>query len=530
MNTQVAAVHDDSTDDSDTTGQYVTFFVDEQCFAFPMAAVLEIIRMPTTVSVPLTPSSLVGLANLRGTILPVVDMRQVLDLPKQAHSDSTRVVVTDCGRPLGLVVDRVSRVMNVEADQIEDARSVHSTINAELLTGVVKEKDSDKLTQLLDVERLVSREFKTVLDATGNHLSADTAAANAGADAKGEEEEDSVQLVSFFVDEQEYAFEIVEIEEIVRVPDDISRVPKADKYVLGLINLRGRLLPLVSLRRLFALSETELEDHNRILVITIDQGNGRKDAVGIVVDQVREVLRVPFELQDKMPALLSRKDGLDEIGSICRLEDGKRLVSVLRSAALFQHPGMQVALDVAKDVAKEEQVIKEENSVQTEALEIDDDDVDGDETQLVVFKVAEQEYGVLIEHVQEITRVPDEMNRVPKTLDFIEGLVNLRGTVLPVIDMRKRFSITPMERNERQRILVLNFNGVQTGLFMDSVLEVLRLSRQLIEDSPKLSEDQTRIMGKVANIKKDKRMIQVLDVSELLRKEEIKGLADANLM
>ena len=98
---------------NEAVGQYVTFYVEKESFAFPLASVLEIIRVPETVKVPMSPKSLVGLANLRGSVLPVLDLRQILAFPQTDYSDSTRVVVTDVGTPVGLVVDRVAQVLNV---------------------------------------------------------------------------------------------------------------------------------------------------------------------------------------------------------------------------------------------------------------------------------------------------------------------------------------------------------------------------------------------------------------------------------
>ena len=158
----------------DGFSQFVTFHLGGECFAFPMESVLEIIRVPSTVSVPLTPTALVGLANLRGTVLPVVDLRRTLALTDRSYDDATRVVVVDCGQPVGLVVDRVARVMNVEPDNIETAQSVRETVRVDLLTGVVKNVDGHDLIQLLDAPKLVSLQFETMAKA---------AAADAGVDA-----------------------------------------------------------------------------------------------------------------------------------------------------------------------------------------------------------------------------------------------------------------------------------------------------------------------------------------------------------
>ncbi len=506
-------------DEEEINNQYVTFKVGDEVFGFPMASVLEIIRLPNTVQVPLTPSALVGLANLRGSVLPILDLRRVLQLDEVNYNDATRVVVSDAGSPVGLVVDRVARVMNVEPDQIDHSGQGQSGLNAEMLEGVIKGSDDEPLIQLLNVEALISQEFSTVLATAKSDNPESAANAQQMQLSEQEEEDDTDQLVSFTIDDQEYAFNLMEVEEIVRIPESISKVPRTDHHVLGLIDLRGRLLPLVSLRRLFALTEASIDEDNRILVVNLPRPDGSKDSVGLVVDDVKEVLRVSKELQDAIPTLLSQGEDSSDINSICRLDHGKRLVSVLRADSLFTHPVIQAAME-AREVEEENNVSKDEN------LQESDTDSDDDTAQLVVFHLGEQEYGVSIDDVQEITRVPEKLDKVPKTAEFIEGMVNLRGTVLPVLDMRTRFGMQKMARSERQRIIVLSLDGKHTGFVVDFVAEVLRLPQEQIETAPNLSEDQSRIMGQVINLKEAKRMIQVLTVRELLSEQEIMAISE----
>jgi purine-binding chemotaxis protein CheW len=146
-----------------------------------------------------------------------------------------------------------------------------------------------------------------------------------------------------------------------------------------------------------------------------------------------------------------------------------------------------------------------------------------DEEQFVVFRLMNEEYGVPIDSVQEIVRVPDELTRVPRTSDLIEGVINLRGVVLPVVDQRRRFGLPSMDRNDRQRIMVFTIRGVRTGFIVDSVSEVMRISASLIGASPPLSEEQQRLIRRVANIEKQKRIIQLLDVDQLLDAKELEA-------
>ena len=112
--------------------------------------------------------------------------------------------------------------------------------------------------------------------------------------------------------------------------------------------------------------------------------------------------------------------------------------------------------------------------------------------------------------------MPDELIRVPKSLAFVEGLVNLRGAVLPVIDLRARLGLTRSERGDLQRIVVVIVGGVRTGFVVDSVVEVLKLERGSLEQAPELSEEQARLISEVANLVDVNRMLLVLDHAQLL--------------
>lgn len=501
MNTDVrekpatAAVAEEAESD---TRQFVVFFVGEEVFAVGMAPVKEIIRVPDIVRVPLTPASLEGLANLRGKVLPIVSLRRIFGFAEKTHDEATRAVVIDLGQPLGFVVDRVASVIDVEPEKIEGVEEIRGTVDSELLTGILKDAGGFPMVMVLDFGQLIAREFAEIA-ALAKSAAGVTSAASGALQKADEEASDELQLVSFSVEGQEYAVEIERVQEIVQVPETIVHVPNAPASVLGLMNLRDRLLPLVSLHSLFGLPARELDEKSRIVVIGLGAA-----AVGVVTDSVSEVLRVPMQMVEAMPALLAREGDMGDIGQMCRLEGGKRLVSIIAVDHMFAHTAVKEALKTVET----QQNPDEENT----AADVDADD----DEQVVVFQLAAGEFGVAIESVQEIVRVPEELTHVPKAPSFVEGVINLRGSVLPVIDQRKRLDLPPIERNERQRIMVFMLGGVRTGFIVDAVTEVLKIPKNAIEASPSLSSEQTRLLGRVANLEKQKRMIQLIDPAHLV--------------
>jgi purine-binding chemotaxis protein CheW len=238
------------------------------------------------------------------------------------------------------------------------------------------------------------------------------------------------------------------------------------------------------------------------------------------MDTVRAVLRVPYALVDQLPGYLAREGAVTEVESVCRLDDGKRLVSVLSTERMFRRNGLHAAVDQLQSSDQED------SAVNDQASRIADDDWNDDVEQLVVFHVDEEEYCLTVDAVQEIIRVPEQLVHVPQSLEFVEGLVNLRGAVLPVVDLRARLRLARAERGDLQRIIVLIVGGVRTGFVVDSVTEVLKLAVTAIERAPELSEEQSRVISKVANLDDGQRMLLILEADQLLGAAQAAALTE----
>ncbi len=141
------------------------------------------------------------------------------------------------------------------------------------------------------------------------------------------------------------------------------------------------------------------------------------------------------------------------------------------------------------------------------------------ELQLVVFRIGDEEFGVEISQVREIVRLP-QITYLPKSLPFIEGVVNLRGQVLAVIDLAKRLGISSAKRSGDTRIIVAEVQSSTVGMIVDSVSEVFRLPYKNIEEVPRLmsteiSEHFIRGVGKLKD-----RLLVLLDLNKTLSFED----------
>lgn len=494
------AIQGESNTEAATGLKLVAFHLGGEIFAFPLTRVREIIRKPRLSHLPMAPHGLEGLANLRGALLPVMSLPRLLNLPEAPETDATRVIVADLGQTVGFVVERVDRVITVELDRLEPVSNLNTTFATEMVAGIVKQTAGFAMIILLDVEKLIGPEFAGSARKAGLGLRETT-----GSPDQTTTRQDELHLVSFIVANQEYAFPIDRVQEIIRPPTEISHIPKAASHLIGVINLRDRLIPLVSLRGILQLPPIAAHESHRIAIIASEDDPNQR--VGLMVDQIRQVLRVPRDQVDPVPDIYARDGGSREVEAICRLDQGRRLVSILSAERLLEHEVIREATTTHTG---------DNANAATKTIIAD--------LQFVVFRLDQEEYGVAIQVVQEIIRIPAGLTRLPKTPAFIEGLVNLRGQLLPVVDLRQRLGLPRLERTERQRIIVLVSHGVRTGFIVDAVAHVCKLAANQLEAAPDLSADQQAPIDRIANPDSSGRMILILDTDRLLAPHELNSL------
>jgi purine-binding chemotaxis protein CheW len=146
--------------------------------------------------------------------------------------------------------------------------------------------------------------------------------------------------------------------------------------------------------------------------------------------------------------------------------------------------------------------------------------------QLVSFRLVQEEYGIEITKVQEIILM-GEITRVPQTPSYIKGLINLRSTVIPVIDLRTRFGLPTQEPTDETRIMVVNMAGKTIGIIVDAVSEVLRVSRdQIAPPPPTITGLGRNYLTGLVNL--ENRLLILLNLDKMLGEEE--SLAVTNVL
>jgi purine-binding chemotaxis protein CheW len=598
--------------------QLVTFMLKDEEFGFDIMSVQEIIRPPKLSKVPRTPDYVQGIANLRGVVLPIIDMRPRFGMEHIEDTDGTRVLVIDAGGvKIGLRVDRVKQVTSVSRTDMEEPPAAIRGTSTDYLDGVVKLDSGARLIMALNASKVCDLKLEGARSAASSTANARE---NASVAAENVAADDLQQLVSFSVAKEEFAFPMERVREILRVQSP-TKVPDVPDYVLGVLTVKwtiAALLPIIDLRRqlrlqsmayeyiaksglvrhafeswltnlrsraadakhewTIAASETfrawvaEFSSSSQVLMdgigrlrsldeklarsakqgqqfehscnaaeagtcleemttaaaeltsalaefeqqiavnIQDDQRIVVVDAsgmlLGLVVDHVNEVLQVSRKFVDPPPAIASG-DGRD-LSGIAKLDDGKRLLLLLDPSQILKQEHRQRLCNSGGERAEEEHSQSATGESNAGA---------GDEVQLVTFTLGDEEFGIPIAQIQEIDRL-SKITKVPKAADYVEGVTNLRGEVVPVVDTRKRFDLGVRAADDHTRIIIVDLNGVKTGLIVDSVREVLSLSRTDIAAPPETVQSgiEQQFVSGIGKVESGKRIIFLLNVEEVLPK------------
>ena len=139
--------------------------------------------------------------------------------------------------------------------------------------------------------------------------------------------------------------------------------------------------------------------------------------------------------------------------------------------------------------------------------------------QLVGFRLDNEDYAIAITKIQEIILIKP-ITRIPQVPDYIEGLINLRGSVIPIVNLRKRFGLPPRELDDETRIIVVNVHDKTVGCIVDAVTQVMRINRDQIQPPPLgvLAVNHQYLAGLA---KLDDRLMIILDIEKLFEAEEL---------
>ncbi len=480
------------------SGQMVTFTLDGVEFGLDIDRVQEITHRTDLTPVPGSPSFILGVLNLRGLIIPVIDSRIRFHLAPQEATPKTRIIVLKLASgSTGLQVDSVAEVVRLEDHTIRETPPLVAGIRAEYLAGMVTV--GTRLITLIHLDKLLdSAELSRRADLDLGLAGTVTGMAD---DFEEDLEEDGRPFVTFRLGSESFGIALHEVEEIVELPP-VTKVPDAPDYVLGVICLRDQVMPLVDLSEILSIQE-DAGGRKRDMVVLLSFGSAK---IGVVVDEIQEILRVQDGQTLPPPQTLSEAER-EHLEGILLLPG--RMVSLINVLKIITGD------DQDKIAAMGQGLGLNENRAQETVPSLE----------LVVFRLGPESYGLRLHEVREIIMV-GQITPVPRAPQFVDGVLNLRGEVMPVVDLRTRFGLERVEATTISRILITSIGGVFTGLVVDAVDEVRPVDLHRFGPPPAVTAvGANRYIEKVARL--DNGMIFLLELQQLLtdaETEQLQGL------
>lgn len=434
----------------------LSFSVGGKALAIDAASVSEVVRRPPVTRVPQAPAALAGVANVRGRVLPVINLADLLQAPGAAE-DGGRLIVVERPEPMALAVDAV-KALGADAD------------------GASR----------LDLDTLLARAF------AGRSARAPRRERPAAAGAAAPTLAARKPILRFEIAGQAYGLPLEAVREVREAPATVLSLSTAETAVAGVVENRGRLLPVVRPDVLLGLPPRR-GTGGRIVVLGLGAA-----ALGLLVERVDDIVRVAPERIVAAPAILNRGAGEARIESVARTEHG--LVALISPDRLFRD---EVVTPMLNDG------YEESAPMAAAALE-----------QLLVFRLAEETYALPIDAVDEVVRYPEAITRVPQAPAFLAGVANHRGEALPIVDQRIRFAVGGTIPATGRRVIVARVDGVRVGFAVDAVEALRAVAADELSETPDIAAGEGRLFDRVASVEMDGRLVLLVNPRELLDQAE----------
>ena len=292
-----------------------------QDYALPLAHIEEVIALPEAMTqLPHSPDGDLGVTMLRGALLPLVSLRALLGMP--VRDASRHVIVARLGAAsVGFAVDRLVSVKRARATAMSPVPAILNRGGGEARIASIFRDDDGRLVSVLSPERLFAD------PGLAEKLGATAKEATPMQEAEGEARE---QIVVFRLGAEEFGLPIAAVDEIARLPETVTRVPRAPSFVKGVMNLRGRIVPLIDQSARFGFDpESSTGARKRVIISHIDDL-----LAGFIVDEVREILtlsnsqiRVAPSIASEDPRTFDRVAMLDVEGRMILMVDPRELLS-----------------------------------------------------------------------------------------------------------------------------------------------------------------------------------------------------------
>ena len=447
------------------SGIYGSFMIDDSEFAIPVTSVQEVVNEPKHVSpVPLSPPYMIGLFNLRGRIIPIVDLRILLDFPTTEARQPGKVAIIEHGaHSIGLLFDKTSEVLNEKDAARVALRPNNRGIKDIVIEGVLKFEGGERLVQILDPYELLKLEKLPQADNTGEEKTQKF--------SRGKRR----TCISFQTGHTSCALDLRFVKEVREVPK-IDGSLFAHGCILGTANLRGVILPVIDFRSFLGDEPVfningKIPSERRMLIIETEEG-----PVGLMVYSIDSIL--PYFEDEVLPfakLALPRSDLVDG----CLIDDCNRIVMMLQPDKLRQEPDFLAAAKSCQEIFPPE---TEETT--EEAL------IKGTARRTFIQFTFDKKFALDTAHVSEVIDRPTELLEPPFSLSFVEGIINLRGELITLLNPRLLYGL-PASKSLTQKVLIFRHKQEKFGILVDSVDEIIMTTDNKVASLKPMDQQET---------------------------------------
>jgi len=429
-----------------------SFILSDSEFALSVSYVQEVVNAPDSYTpVPLAPSFLKGLFNLRGTVMPILDLCELLNLKPTTVSENQKIAVIELdGVCVGLLFDKTGEVFKSHDDERSDFGQ--ENLNG-VVGGVFKKDHGKRIVQILNVSKI----FKL-------HNVPKDSRTRLGKENFNKRRGTRKQCISFVVGPAKCALPISDIQEILKI-EKLSESALSVGNCIGTIDLRGSTVPVIDFSALLNYrdvdrSESATHGDRRIVVMRLE-----KELFGLMVDSIDSIISYfPDELLQF--SLLEQKKADMFVGCIT----GHSELDIL----LLDHQRILSNEEVNEITRGHSKIYRNETSAVNTKL-----NKNLTRRTFITFNVSET-YAVAINEVKEIIDLPKQLLQPPRLKKHVKGILNLRGDLVTIIDARTLYRNGLKNSDgfnpENQKVLVFSKDGNLFGLIVDSVESIVTFS------------------------------------------------------
>jgi len=426
---------------------FATFDIGGIEVAINVKSIQEVVNYPERIiPMPLAPKFLVGVFNLRGLIIPIINLKSLLNFEETEISINQKIAIVDHeGAKVGLLFDATNEIIRVR-DEMHSSFNYVEEKSHKVISGAIKLDSGKRIIQILapfelllieNIPQIVEQQSKKNIHSKVNF-----------------HQEKRKKCISFTVGDLKLGFEISGIHEIIKVPEIQSSSVDND-ICIGIVNLRGQTVPVIDLSLLLKLNvESNVKtEEKRIIILKIEN-----ELFGLLVDGVDSINT--YIVDDLMPIpLLSKTRSNMFLG--CLSVENLREVFLLNYNEILTNAEILSITHGHSRIYNTSQGLSEKNSKQI------------NRQAYISFKL-DHLFGVSIKDVREIINVSNEIVSAPGMPNYVKGILNLRGKLITIIDTRTLYAMEmKSEYNSQSKILIFECGDERFGLIVDSVESIV---------------------------------------------------------